>query len=88
MFSITSSKVGVSAITLLAVLLGVAVAAAGDRRNGGKHPNRDVWGHTYKRQTNLFRDRDSNGVLNLYQQRDRQPKMIRSKSGRLGKQRR
>lgn len=48
----------------------------------------DVWGHTYKRQTNLFRDSDRNGVINLYQQQDLKPKAPRGKVSRPKRHRR
>ncbi|AJY69782.1 hypothetical protein RW64_09335 [Geobacter sulfurreducens] len=85
----TGCRIIVSTVTLGATLLALGPAEGkGAGKSRTTRGPRDVWGHTYKRQTNLFRDRDGNGVLNLYQQRDRQPKVIRSKSRRPGKQRR
>ncbi|WP_198138311.1 hypothetical protein [Pelobacter propionicus] len=58
-------------IALLEVLLSADVTAAAEKRNGGKRPYRDVYGNAYRSRTNIFRDRDKNGVLNLFQQDDR-----------------
>lgn len=73
---------------VIIVLSSADASAIGVSRHKGDLRPLDVWGHTYKRQTNLFRDRDGNGVINLYQKRDRQPKMIRGKNDRKGKPRR
>lgn len=64
-----------------------ATASSASRKKAEPRPH-DVWGHTYKRQTNLFRDSDRNGVINLYQQQDRKPKAPRGKVSRPKKHRR
>lgn len=38
----------------------------------GARPYKDIYGTSYKKPENLFRDKDKNGVRNLYQKRDRQ----------------
>lgn len=62
---------GIAVIVAVVVLLGASAANASGKRSGGERHYRDVWGHAYKRQTNLFRDRDKNGVINLFQKNDR-----------------
>lgn len=81
-------RAGTIAVGAMVVLLVTATTAAGASRNAGERPARDLWGNAYKRQTNLFRDRDNNGVINLFQQRDRAPKAIRQMKDRKRKQRR
>lgn len=76
------------------VALGATLLALGPREGEGAGKGRttrgprDIYGHTYKRQTNLFRDSDRNGVINLYQQQDRKPKAPRGKVSRPKKHRR
>lgn len=85
----TDCRIFVSTVALGATLL---TLGSGEGEGAGKGRTtrgpRDVWGHTYKRQTNLFRDSDRNGVINLYQQQDRKPKAPRGKVSRPKRHRR
>lgn len=67
-------------VAFLSVRDGGAANASGKRNSGVRH-YRDVWGHAYKHQTNLFRDRDKNRVINLFEKNDRG----KAPSQRLGK---
>lgn len=85
----TGCRIFVSTVALGATLLALS-PEEGEGAGKGRTTRgpRDVWGHTYKRQTNLFRDSDGNGVINLYQQQDRKPKAPRGKVSRPKRHRR
>ena len=40
--------------------------------SAGLRPYKDIHGNSYKKSENLFKDKDQNGVRNIYQKRDRQ----------------
>lgn len=80
----------IAALVMVGMFLSAqeGISAGISQRKRDEPRPRDVWGHTYKRQTNLFRDSDGNGVINLYQQQDRKSKAPRGKVSRPKKHQR
>ena len=68
------------AALIFLVLLPSAGLASSGSAGPEKRPYRDIHGHAYKRQTNLFRDKDKNGVINLVQNNDQGNKLIRKRN--------
>lgn len=58
----------------LAVLLTASFAAAWNydyNKNKGQRPYEDSWSNNYKRQQNMWKDSDRDGVINYYDYNDR-----------------
>jgi len=62
---------------VLAVLVMVSLVYAWDSGNRGKREYEDIWGNNYKRQENLYKDTDRDGVINKYDYNDRNPNIQR-----------
>ncbi|ADC89779.1 hypothetical protein Thal_1147 [Thermocrinis albus DSM 14484] len=58
----------------LILLMGVvSISVAGDW--GNMRPYKDIWGNSYKYPENLYKDTDGDGVINMYDYNDRNPRI-------------
>ena len=60
--------------SIVAILFFSAVAAAWDNNSGkgkGQRSYEDAWGNNYKKQQNMWKDTDKDGVINYYDYNDR-----------------
>jgi hypothetical protein len=61
----------VAAVLAALILPAQTVCANRQGTASGSRPFKDIYGNSYKKSDNLFRDNDKNGVRNIYQKRDR-----------------